>query len=161
MPRALPRPAPIPASALPPAAWQGRQRARFGDCDPAGIVFFPAWFAMGHAALEDWFDEALGIGFHALHATRRIATGYAQAEADFFRPGLMGDAIRLTPLVGRVGGASYALTVHIHRDEEELARLHLLVATTELDARRPTPVPPDLREALLAYRARCLGQDAA
>ncbi|UFN50371.1 acyl-CoA thioesterase [Roseomonas sp. OT10] len=157
MSRALPRPVPLPASALPAAAWRGRQRVRFGDCDPAGIVFFPAWFAMGHAALEDWFDEALGIGFHALHAARRIATGYAHAEADYFRPGLMGEVVHLTPLAGRIGGASYALTVHIHRGEEELARLHLLVATTDLDTRRPVAVPEDLRAALLAYRQRCGG----
>jgi acyl-CoA thioesterase FadM len=130
-------------------------RVRFGDCDPAGIVFFATWFAMANAAVEDFFSGALGLDFHELHSRRRIGTGFAHAEADFFRPGLMGDRIMLTPLVTRIGGASYALTMHVHREEEELVRLHLVTATTNLDARRAVPLPLDLRAALNAYQDRC------
>ncbi len=149
------RPQPIPAAALPPRAFRGAVRIRFGDCDPAGIVFFPAFFAMANGMVEDWFTEDLGIDFHALHGTRRIGTGFVHAEADFFRPGMMGDRIALTPILTRIGGGSYALTVHIHRGEEELARLSLVTATTDLDARRAVPIPADLRAALVAYQERC------
>jgi 4-hydroxybenzoyl-CoA thioesterase len=149
------RPRPLPAEALPPSAFRVPMRVRFGDCDPAGIVFFAAWFAMANAAVEDFFEGALGIDFHELHGRRRIGTGFAHAEADFFRPGLMGDRISLTPLVTRIGGASYSLTMHVHRGEEELVRLHLVTATTNLDARRAVPLPPDLRAALESYRDRC------
>ncbi len=149
------RPAPIAAGSLPRAAFRAPARLRFGDCDPAGIVFFAAWFAIAHAAIEDGFDQALGLDFHALHGARRIGTGFAHAEADFFRPGLMGDRIAVTPLVTRIGGASYALDVHVHRAEEELLRLHLVTAVTNLDARRAIPIPDDLRGALAAYQERC------
>jgi YbgC/YbaW family acyl-CoA thioester hydrolase len=150
----LSRPTPIAASSLPAGSFRSAQRVRFGDCDPAGIVFFAAWFAMANAAIEDFLDS-LGVPFHALHRERRIGTGFAHASADFFRPGLMGDHIAITPLVARIGGASYALVVHIHRGEEELVRLSLVTATTDLDAHRPVRVPDDLRAALAAYQARC------
>jgi YbgC/YbaW family acyl-CoA thioester hydrolase len=150
----LSRPVPIAAASLPAASFRSAQRVRFGDCDPAGIVFFAAWFAMANAAIEDFFDS-LGVSFHALHRDRRVGTGFAHASADFFRPGLMGDHIVITPLVARIGGASYALLVHIHRGEEELVRLSLVTATTDLDAHRPVRVPDDLRAALAAYQARC------
>ncbi|MGG5886177.1 acyl-CoA thioesterase [Falsiroseomonas sp. HC035] len=149
------RPVPLPASALPMQAFRSEQRVRFGDCDPAGIVFFATWFAKANAAVEDWFEAALGIDFHALHAERRVGTGFAHAEADFFAPGLMGDRVALTPLVTRIGGASYGLTLHVHRGEAELLRMHLVTATTNLDARRAVPVPADLRAALAAYQERC------
>lgn len=150
-----PRPAPIPAAALPGAAYRASARIRFGDCDPAGIVFFPNWFALANAAIEDLFRERLGIDFHALHAERGIGTGFVHAAGTFFRPGLMGDAVHLTPVLRRVGGASYALDIHIHRGEEELARLDLVTATTDLASRTSVPVPPDLRAALLRYGAAC------
>jgi acyl-CoA thioesterase FadM len=150
------RPAPLPAAALPAAAFRARARIRFGDCDPAGIVFFPTWFAMTNGAIEEFFGEALGIDFHQLHGERRIGTGFVHAEADFFRPGLMGDRVDFAPLVTRIGGGSYALVVHVHRGEEELLRLHLVTATTDLDARRAVPIPADLRAALAAYQARCV-----
>lgn len=149
------RPSPLAAAALPRGAFRAAQRVRFADCDPAGIVFFAAWFTMANAAIEDLFTEALGVDFHHLHATRRIGTGFAHAAADYFRPGLMGDRIAVTPLVERIGGASYTLTVHVHRGEEELVRLRLVTATTDLDARRAVPIPPDVRVALAAYQARC------
>ena len=149
------RPSALPASALPEAAFHAPARVRFGDCDPAGIVFFPNWFALANAAIEDLFRERLGIDFHALHGARGIGTGFVQAAATFMRPGLMGDAVHLTPLVRRVGGASYALDLHIHRGEEELVRLDLVTATTDLASRTSVPVPPDLRAALLRYQAEC------
>lgn len=149
------RPTPVPFSSLPPRAFQASARIRFGDCDPAGIVFFPTWFALANGAIEDFFGAELGIDFHELHGTRRTGTGFAHAEADFFAPGMMGDTVALTPLVTRIGGASYSLTMHVHRGEAELLRMHLVTATTDLDARRAVPIPADLRAALTGYQERC------
>ncbi|HEY8613154.1 MAG TPA: thioesterase family protein [Roseomonas sp.] len=149
------RPSPIPASALPAAAFRMATRVRFGDCDPAGIVFFPNWFVLANAAIEDLFRLRLGIDFHAMHEERGIGTGFVHAAATFMRPGVMGDEVMLTPLIRRVGGASYALDLHIHRGEEELARLDLVTATTNLASRTSVPVPADLRAALLRYQSEC------
>ena len=149
------RPSPIPFASLPHGAFRTPARIRFGDCDPAGIVFFAAWFALANGAIEDLFVEELGVNFHDLHGIRRIGTGFAHAEADFFSPGLMGDRVLISPLVTRIGGASYALTVHVHRGQQELVRLRLVTATTNLDARRAVPIPDDLRAALAAYQERC------
>lgn len=149
------RPTPLPFEELPPRAFHAPARIRFGDCDPAGIVFFPTWFALANAAVEDFFRDEMGLDFHALHATRRIGTGFAHAEADFFAPGLMGDAVLLTPLITRIGGASYGFTMHVHRGAAELLRMQLVTATTNLDTRRPVPIPDDLRAALARYQERC------
>lgn len=149
------RPKPIQASALPAAAARIPGRIRFSDCDPAGIAFFGAWFTLANAAIEDFFETQLGVDFHHLHATRRIGTGFAHAEADWFAPGRMGDRVLFTPLVTRIGGASYATTLHAHRDETELARFRFVNATTALDAAKPIPIPEDLRAALARYAAAC------
>lgn len=148
------RPQPIPADSLPRAAFRSPYRVRFHDCDPAGIVFFGAWFAIGHGAVEDFFDH-LGLSFHQLNSAGRVGTGLAHAAADYFAPAQMGEHVAVTPLVARVGGGSYTLCVHIHRAAEELARLSLVTATTDLDTRRAIRVPGGLRAALLAYQARC------
>jgi 4-hydroxybenzoyl-CoA thioesterase len=144
----------MPAGALPVAAFRSTYRVRFHDCDPAGIVFFGAWFSAAHGAVEDFLDY-LGVPFHVLNGPRRVATGMAHVAADYFRPGFAGDLVSITPLVARIGGGSYALVVHIHRDDAELARLALVTATTDLDRHRPVRVPDDLRAALAAYQERC------
>ena len=32
-------------------------RVRFGECDHAGIVFYPRYGEMSHAVIEAWFRE--------------------------------------------------------------------------------------------------------
>lgn len=150
------RPTPIPATALPGAAFRNPYRIRFHDCDPAGIVFFAAWFAVAHATVEDFLDH-IGVPFRDLNGPRRVGTGMAHASADYFRPGRVGEHVSVTPLVARIGGGSYRLVVHIHRGAEELVRLSLVTATTDMDAGRPVRVPDDLRTALLSYQAACGG----
>ncbi|WP_424812199.1 acyl-CoA thioesterase [Roseococcus sp. YIM B11640] len=149
------RPQPLPASALPAAAARIPGRIRFSDCDPAGIAFFGAWFTLANAAIEDFFDMTLGVDFHHLHGERRTGTGFVHAEADWFSPGRMGDRILFTPIVTRIGGASYSTTLHAHRQETELVRFRFVNATTDLDSARSRPVPEDLRGALARYAASC------
>ena len=36
--------------------YQSRLTVQWGDCDPAGIVYFAHFFDMFNAAVEDWFD---------------------------------------------------------------------------------------------------------
>jgi acyl-CoA thioesterase FadM len=151
------RPAPIPASTLPADAFRARQRIHFPSCDPAGIVYFAAWFSLAGVAIEDFLTDGLGVSFAELISHRRIGTGFAHASADYFAPGLLGDAIAIVPLVTRIGRASYELVVHIHRDEQELVRMRMVTATTDLNLHKPVPVPPDLRAALEDYRIRCGG----
>jgi acyl-CoA thioesterase FadM len=146
---------PILASALPSRAARIPGRIRFADCDPAGVAFFGAWFTLANAAIEDFFDEHLHVDFHDLHGPRRTGTGYVHAEADWFSPGRMGDRILFTPLVTRIGGASYATTLHAHRGEVELVRFRFVNVTTDLNAGRAKPVPEDLRSALARYAASC------
>lgn len=148
------RPQPIPPDALPAGAFRRPYRIRFHDCDPAGIVFFAAWFAIAHGIVEEFLDH-IGVPFAALNGPRRIGTGLAHAAADYFAPGRFGETVTVTPLVARVGGGSYRLVVHVHREAKELVRLALVSATTDLETGRAIPLPDDLRSALSRYQEAC------
>ena len=148
------RPHPIPSDSLPQGAFRRPYRIRFHECDPAGIVFFAAWFAIAHSIVEEFLDH-IGVPFAALNGPRRTGTGLAHASADFFAPGRFGETVTVTPLVARVGSGSYRLVVHVHRDVQELVRLTLVSATTDLETGRAIPLPDDLRSALSCYQERC------
>ena len=70
-----------------------RLRIEWGDCDPAGIVYFPRWFDLLNGVVEDWFGQALGLDYRGFHQKRGIGLGYARAEADFLRPGFWDDRL--------------------------------------------------------------------
>lgn len=148
------RPTPLPASALPAAAARLPVRFHFSDCDPAGIAFFAAWFVRANEVFEAWF-EAMGLDYADIIGKRRTGLGFVHAEADWFLPARHGETLLFTPLVTRVGGASWSTTIHCHLGEREHARLACVNATTDLDAARPVPLPDDLRAALARYAASC------
>jgi 4-hydroxybenzoyl-CoA thioesterase len=75
---------------------------QWGDCDPAGIVFFPNYFA--------WFDRGtwqlftrIGVPIEGLlRAGRCAAMPITHAEADFSNPCRPGDVLRLISRISSV-----------------------------------------------------------
>lgn len=143
------------ASPLPEGAWRIVVPVRFSHCDPAGIVYFPRYFDIINGVVEDWFSGALGLVHHEIIRDRRIGLGSAHVEADFVKPGFLGDALVFTMLIDRIGNSSLSLSIHAHRGEEPVLRAQLVIVTTSLDLHRPIPIPDDLRAALEAYAERC------
>jgi 4-hydroxybenzoyl-CoA thioesterase len=146
---------PLAATMLPAGAWRTVVRVRFSHCDPAGIVYFPRYFDMINGVVEDWFPGALGFAHHHFIRDRRIGLGPAHVEADFMRPGFLGDELVFAVLVDRIGTASLALSVHGHRGDEPVLLVRLVMVTTSLERRCSIPIPEDLRAALRRYRERC------
>lgn len=142
-------------AALPSAAFHAPRPVRFGDCDPAGIVFTPRFVEMACGAVEDLFHTGLGLDYYGILRDDRIGLGWVRVECDFFLTAAMGDHLTLTVLVERIGGASAAYVVHAHRGEAEIMRVRMVMVTTSLEIHRPIPLPPQIREALAGYFERC------
>lgn len=152
---AAPRPRPLTVADLPGGAFRTERTVRFSDCDPAGIVYTPRFVDMMSGVIEDFFPAALGLDYHGLLRDERIGLGYARIGVDFLRPGLMGDRLEFAVVVGRIGGASAAFTLHAFRDGGEILRGTLVMVTTSLAQHRAIPLPAPLRAALVAYQDRC------
>lgn len=68
----------------------------FGDCDPAGIVYYPNYFRMFDAATAHLFEAALGMkkiawtGHYGILGIPMVDTG-----AKFSRPSRYGDVVTI------------------------------------------------------------------
>lgn len=67
----------------------------FGDCDPAGIVFYPHVYAWFDRTFHDWLRQ---FGGHGALCERlgAIGIGLLEASARFLRPMRDGDSLILT-----------------------------------------------------------------
>ena len=121
----------------------------FSDCDPAGIVFYPQYFVMLNAHIEDWFTEGLGVDYYALVAERRIGLPTVRLEVDFVAVSRMGDKVALELEVERVGATSMTLQRRISgvQGDRRMTARQVLV-TTSLDTHRAIKLPADVRAAL-------------
>lgn len=139
---------------LPEGAFRVRRPIRFSHTDPAGIVYFPVYFDMFNALVEDWFTEALGFNYAALIRDRRLGVPTVHIECDFLHPSRLGEQLTLGVLVEKIGRSSIHLRILGEIDRVTRLAARQVVAITYLDDLSATEIPADLRAALESYQAR-------
>jgi len=130
---------------------------RFSHCDAAGIVYFPHYFDMFNGVIEDWYKDELKHDYAELIMAGRYGFPFVRIECDFKIPSLMGEDIELTLLVERIGRSSLSIVIVCHRDGLLRLRARMVTAMMSLETRKSVPMPPDLREAIEAYRRKTAG----
>jgi 4-hydroxybenzoyl-CoA thioesterase len=141
-------------SSSPPVPFSTRITVRFGDCDPAGLAYYPVIFHYFHVAMEEFFAARCGVSYARLMRERGIGFPTVNARAEFFAPILYGDEIEIEVFVSRVGTSSAAFEYAARRasDQTPCARSTQVQVAMSLDTRRAVPVPPDLRRAFAESR---------
>jgi 4-hydroxybenzoyl-CoA thioesterase len=140
---------------------------RFGDCDPAGIVYFPRFFDFFHAAMETWFSDALGLAYAQVVVGRKIGFPAVHSEADFKVPCAFGEAITVELRVGKLGRSSIALE-YVVRGVDGVLRLTGATTSVVMDLdpaspgfRRAVALPDDLRARIERFMAGDGAPDSA
>jgi 4-hydroxybenzoyl-CoA thioesterase len=84
-------------------------RIEWGDCDPAGIIFYPRYFEIFDASTSALFERALGMTKLELLKTFNFA-GYplARTRAKFIRPTRFGDDVTVETNV-KFGRSSFEI----------------------------------------------------
>lgn len=132
------------------APYEARFPIRFGDCDPARIIYFPNYFDFFHAAMEDYFRDRLGAIYHVLLSKERLSFPTVHLEVDFSAPVSYGDEVCLNVEVAKVGKASLAFRYTGKRssDGKRVVQATATTVCTDLDAFKSVPIPDGLRGSL-------------
>ena len=122
---------------------------RFGDCDPAGLVYYPTLFHYCHVAMEEFFAARCRIEYARLVSAERLGFPTVNARAEFFEPLVYGDAAEVEVWASRVGRASVTFEYRLRRarDAKLCASATLVQVCMNLDERRAVPLPDNLRRA--------------
>jgi 4-hydroxybenzoyl-CoA thioesterase len=124
-----------------------RITVRFGDCDPAGLVYYPVLFHYCHAAMEEFFAARCGGGYARLVADRRLGFPTVNVRAEFFAPFVYGDEAVVEVWASAVGRTSVTFEYRLRRasDLKLCASATHVQVLMDLDERRPAPLHEDLR----------------
>ena len=90
------------------ARFEATRILRFGDCDPAGIAYYPRYFDLLNGVVEDWWIS-MGVPWKVLFGERRIGLPTVRFEVDFRAPAFLEDQLRFTLSVKRIGSKSVEL----------------------------------------------------
>ena len=66
---------------------------RFGDCDPAAIVFYPRYVEMLNNVCEEWFEKALDLPWGRMHATEHRGMPIVDLHVRFLKPSRLSDKL--------------------------------------------------------------------
>jgi 4-hydroxybenzoyl-CoA thioesterase len=131
-----------------------RNTVRFSHTDPASYVFFPRYFEMLQAAVEEWFTQSLGVNYADLILKDRLGLPTARIECEFLKPSRLGENVDLAVYLERIGQSSLTLVFAGRVEGEMRLRAQSVLVVIELADGRPVALPEPLREQLLAYRKR-------
>jgi len=123
----------------------------WGDCDPAGIVFYPRYFAIFDASTSALFERALGMSIYRMFKTFSTA-GFplVRTRARFVRPTRYGDEVTVESVI-TFGRTSFEVAHHITRGgltcvECSETRVWVVIDPADPGRYRAQPVPQAVRE---------------
>lgn len=120
---------------------------RFEHCDPAGLIFYPRFFALVNEMVEDWFAQ-LGHPFGAMHVEQRKGVPTVRFKSEFIAPVRMGDVLRQSLGVDALGRSSMSLKHLAAVDGRTVARFDQTIVFTDLATMKAEEWPADLRAAV-------------
>jgi 4-hydroxybenzoyl-CoA thioesterase len=121
------------------------QRVRFQHCDPAGIVFFPRYFEMVNATVEEWFATRLDLPFSEMHGPTRGGVPTATIRADFTAPSRLGEMLDWTLVPLRLGRSSCELRLRASCAGQLRVEVSQMLVWIDMDSGRSPPWPEALR----------------
>lgn len=132
-----------------------RAPVRFTHTDPAGYVFFPRFFEMFQAAVEDWFTHCLGLNYAEQILTHGVGFPTAHTECDFQRPCRLGETLELRLVLEKIGRSSITLRFDGSVAGQARLRARSVLVAIEMVHGRPQPLGSVLRARLQAYLTLC------
>ena len=133
-------------------------RIRHGHTDPAGIVFYPRYYELIAATIEDFFRDVLGLPFGDLHVKQRIGVPTVHIETTFFAPSHCDDEVTFSLRVEKLGRTSVTFVIDATSDGERRLSTRHVIANVGLDEMRPIPFAAGVRDGLGEYLAPTEGR---
>jgi 4-hydroxybenzoyl-CoA thioesterase len=135
-----------------------RRTVRWGDTDPAGIIYTPRFLDFAVEAAEAWFVAVTGYDWYKLRTELKLGSPMAHASLDFRKPVRPGEELAMTVLVLDLGRTSITLGVEGRNAAGDLCfEAKLVPVIIEVATIRPYLIPEEFRRRIEDYRQACGG----
>ena len=126
------------------------RRIRWGESDPARIVYTARFLDFATDAIEAFFTDRLGASFYEFNMDYGLGTPFVHVELDFRSPLTPRDTLETEVRLARLGGSSltFALTGRVAERVAYEGRLVCAFVDMTAHAMKPVPVPPQFRPLL-------------
>ena len=142
------------ADAPPANAFEVRDRIRWADSDPMGIVFYGAYIRLIGVA-ESEMSRACGLPVDELRMERGVWIPRKALHLDFHSAAALEEEIIIQSWFGRIGTTAITMRFEFYRASDRLHRASgsLTVVSVDRESMRPRPIPDDVKTMLAKFAA--------
>ena len=134
-----------------PVLIEWRTRLTYADTDPAGILYYAAWFPRMERVQSEFFFQQ-GMRQDTLKDTRGWWMVTRATECEYLAAAVLYDEIRMELSIGRIGRTSFAFEHRMWRtsDNELVARGSVTIVAVSPE-QHTIALPDDLRELVTRW----------
>jgi 4-hydroxybenzoyl-CoA thioesterase len=123
----------------------------FGDCDPAGIVFYPRYVEMLNNAVEEWFEKALGLPWGRMHGAEHRGMPIVDLQVKFLKPSRLSEHLEFVLSLKSLGRSTVTLEIFAERGGERRLEAQLKLVHSDLRGPKALPIPEDLLKKMRKF----------
>ena len=120
-------------------------QVRFGDVDPAGIVYYPKIFDYLHEAFEDLWDIHIGRRYYHVLGEQQIGFPLVHSEVDFKHPLHFGERPIVKITCFKLGQSSIGLRYKMIVDDVLCIEARMTVVCVHLEDLSSREIPAEFR----------------
>ncbi len=129
---------------------------RFGDCDPAAIVFYPRYVEMLNNACEEWFEKGLAEPWGRMHRADHRGMPIVDLHVRFLAPSRLGEHLDFALVLTSLGRSAITLEITAEGEGgdgkvEKRLEAQLKLVHSDLSGPKAIPIPPELRERMKPF----------
>lgn len=129
-----------------------RERVRWSDCDPLGIIYYGAYIRYFEAAEHEMFREA-GLPYAVMRVERHVQLPRKAFQVEFHSPAQMDELLEIRTGIARIGETSVTMRFEAYNaaDMTHRASATLTVVSVDKSSITKRPLPDFVKDALRPY----------
>ena len=131
-----------------------QRTVRFGECDPAGVVYYPVYFDWFHQTMEMWFEDALEISY--AEVIKKYGFPAVETSASYRAPVFMGEVVDVLLSLKKLGKSSVRFQMVVMGAEQKVRTIGMVqtVCIPIQDGKfqfQSSNLPDELRNKMALY----------
>lgn len=129
-----------------------RERVRWSDCDPLGIIYYGAYIRYFEAAEHEMF-RAAGLPYEVMRVERHVQLPRKAFQVEFHSPAQMDELLEIRTGIARIGTTSVTMRFEAYHAADMTHRASATLTVVSVDKASITtrPLPDFVKDALRPY----------
>lgn len=139
-------------SATPKLPFAVRERVRWSDCDPLGVIYHGAFIRMFEVAENEMF-RAAGLPYEIMRVQRHVQLPRKAFAVEFHSPAQMDELLEISIGVSHIGTTSLTFRFEVFRAEDAVHRASATLTVVCVEKERITKraLPDFVKDALRPF----------